>query len=121
MIKKELSSYEVLVRVAYGFYITVGLVWLLMSLFIGHYFSYQAFIVLAIFSAQAWYKHLLTNLILGVLLIGISIFCALEFMLMGGKTGFDLFVNIMMATCILSIIMSGILIFSYMKLNFKDR
>jgi hypothetical protein len=121
MIKRELSTYEKLVNVAYGFYILLGLVWLLMSLFFGHYFSYQAFIILAVFAAQAWYKHLLTNLILGVLLIGISIFCALEFMLLGGKTGFDLFVNAMMGTCIVSVVMSGILVFSYMKLSFMDR
>ncbi len=105
---------------AYGFYILLGTVWVIMNLLWGHYFNYQAFLVVAVFAVQAYYKHKLTNLLLGVILLGVSIFSALEFMLMGGKTGFDAFADIMIALSVISIVMSGILIFSYLKLSFME-
>jgi len=117
---KQLSSFEKLVLAIYGFYILLSSVWITMNLVFGHYFNYQAFIVAAVFAVQAYYRHKLANLLLGILLLAVSIYAGLEFMLMGGKTGFDAFVNIMIGICIASVIMSGILIFSYTKLSFAE-
>ena len=119
--KEKVTFFEKLVYIAYGYYILLGATWFLVSLIMGHYFSYQAFSILVIFAAQAYYQHKLTNLILGVLLFGASIFCALEFVWEGGKTGFDGFIYTMEGLCIGSIVMAGILVFGYMKLSFLER
>ncbi len=116
----KVSLYEKLVYAAYGFYMLLGSVWMVMNLIFGHYFNSYAFVVVAVFGVQAYYKHKLTNLLLGIVLFFLSIFSLLDFLAMGGKTGFDTFVNVMMGLSFASIVMSGILIFSYLKLSFKS-
>jgi hypothetical protein len=118
---KAFSFYEKLVFVAYSFFILLGLSWLLASFAFGSYFNYWAFLTIAAFGTQAYFRQKLTNLILGVLSLGISIFWSLQFMWMGSKTGYDAFVKIMLGISLISIIMSVILIFSYTKLSFTDQ
>lgn len=121
MDKKKVTSYEILVYVAYGYFIALGLAWLILSFAWGSYFNYWAFLVILLFAVQAWYKHKLTNLILGVLALPLSIYGALEFFWAGGTSGFDPFVKMMIALSVVGMIMAGILLFSYMKLGIKDQ
>ena len=118
---KALSFYEKLVFIAYGYFIVLGFAWLLASFFYGGYFNYWAFFTIAAFGAQAYFRKKLTNLILGVLVLGVGIFWSLQFIWMGSKTGYDFFVKTMLGISVVSIIMSVILIFSYTKLSFKDQ
>ena len=120
MKKNGITFYEGLVFVAYGYYILLGFSWFLASFIWGGFFNYWAFATILIFGVQAYFRQKLTNLILGILTFGLAIFSALQFTWMGSKTGYDLFVNIMLGVSILSIIISGILIFSYLKLSFND-
>lgn len=121
---KKVTFYEVLVYIAYGFYILLGLLWFIVSLMSTGRFNIQAFVLMAVFSAQAWFRHILTNLILGIISLALSIFMLLQEIeaanlfakdatvdgLTRGLIGFSFF----------SIAMSIILIFSYLKLSFKE-
>ena len=106
---------------AYGYYILLGLAFTLMAFVLWRAFNYEGFFVAVIFGVQVYFKHRLMNLLLGIPILALSIYWALEFMLMGGKTGFDFFVDAMMGLSVTSIIMSVILIFGYTKLSFKDQ
>jgi hypothetical protein len=121
MANKVLSLYEKLVFVAYGYYILLALSWLLANLVFGGYFNPWASGTILVFGAQAYFRKRVTNLILGVLAFGISIFWTLEFVYLGRATGYDLFVKVMLGLALISIIMAGILIFSFTKLSFKDQ
>ena len=121
MEKKKLSFYEVMVYVAYIYFILLGSVDLVFSFLWGGIFSYVGFFVVAVFAMQAWYKNKVINLILGVLALACSIFATLEFLSKAHKIGFNLFVGTMCGISLLGILMGGILIFSYTKLSFKDR
>jgi len=124
--KKKVTFYEVLVYVAYGYFILLGLTWFLIS-FLSHggHFNYTAFSIMVIFCVQAYYQHRLTNLILGILALFFSIFMLLDvlntFDLMAKDAVFDGLVKSLMGLSVFSIIMSIILIFSYAKLSFIDR
>ncbi len=120
MEKKKLSAYEVLVYIAYAYFILLGSIDLVLSYLWGGVFSYLAFFVVVVFAMQAWHKHKLINLILGVLVLACSIFATLEFLAKGHKIGFNFFVGVMSGISIGGILMGGILIFSYTKLSFKD-
>lgn len=121
MEKRKFSAYEKLVFVAYGYYMLIGLLWLSATFYWDRSFSYWAFTLVAIFAAQAYFRQKLTNLIIGVLCLGVSIYGSLEFISVGAKTGYDAFVNILLGVCVSSLIMSGILIFSYTKLSFGNQ
>jgi hypothetical protein len=118
MEKKKFTTFEKLVFFVYGYFIIIGVLWLSASLFFGGGFSYWAFSLIAIFGTQAYFKQKLTNLIIGVLCLAVSIFGSLEFASLGHKTSFDGFVNIMLGVCLTSLLMSIVLIFSYTKLSF---
>jgi hypothetical protein len=113
--------YEKLVYVVYGYFILLGLAWLLASFAFGGGLNYWALLTVASFGAQAYFRKKLTNLILGVLILGASIFWSLEFISMGAKTGYDAFVNTMLGITVASIVMAIILVFSYTKLSFRDQ
>jgi hypothetical protein len=118
MAGRRITIYEVLVYIAYGYFLLIGLGWFFMSFAGG--FNYTAFIMVLIFGAQAYFKHRLTNLIIGILMLGLSIFMLLqsvELMQIYGSTGT---VSILLASSVISIVMSLILIFSYTKLGFKN-
>jgi hypothetical protein len=118
----KLSFYEKLVYLVYGYFILFGICWLLLGLYFGGSFHIQASsITIIIFAAQAYFRKKLTNLILGILTFGISIYFSLEFLYMGSKTGYNAFVGFMLSAFVISIIMAVILIFSYTKLSFKDQ
>jgi len=121
MTKERTSPYQVLVYIAYGFYLLLSGAWFFMGLFNGHKFNPLAFFVMVVFGVQAYYRHLLTNLIVGILLFFISIIGLLESM-SGLRHGDVLLIDkILIAIPAISIAMSGILIFSYLNLNFKKQ
>lgn len=118
---KQFSTYEKLVFAAYGYFIVLGLVQFLKGLTAQHsYFDFFALAIIIVFGIQTYFRKKLTNLILGILTLGISIFLLLTFLYGGSINGFSLIVKLMLMSSIISIIMSGILIFSYTKLGFKD-
>ncbi len=116
----KLSFYEKLVFVAYGYFILLGISWFSGCLLWGGYFNFWASGTVLVFSAQAYFRQKLTNLILGILILAASIYWTLECVYMGAQTGYDLFVKTLLTLSVISLIMSGILIFSYTKLSFKD-
>ena len=122
---KKLSFYEILVFVAYGFYMLLGLVWFLMSMFRNHEFNAQGLFIVVVFATQVYFRHRLTNLILGILTLFFSIWMLLDvvnsFNLMAKGAQMDVLSRGLMIFCVFSMIMSGILIFSYTKLSFKDQ
>lgn len=117
----KFSTYEKLVFVAYGYFILLALSWLMANMIFGGFLNPWASATVLAFGAQAYFRKRLTNLILGILTMGVSIFWLLEFIFLGKSGSFDLFVNIMLTLTVISIIFSGILIFSYTKLSFKDQ
>lgn len=123
MTKKKITFYEILVYVAYAFFILLGLSWFLMSLSGG--FNTTAFFITAVFAVQAFYRHRLTNLILGILALFFSIFMLMDtintFNLMDKHAVYDAFTKIMMGMSLFGIVMSVILVFSYLKFSFKDQ
>jgi len=125
MEQKKITFYEVLVYVAYGFYILMGLTWFVVSFLSSGHFNLQAFMLVLVFSVQAYYKHVLTNLILGVLSLGLSIFMLLQEIeaenLFAKGVVADTFTKVLIGFALLSIVLSIILIFSYSKLSFKDK
>ncbi|MCW3123220.1 MAG: hypothetical protein JWQ38_2712 [Flavipsychrobacter sp.] len=115
-----IAVYKRVLNVAYGFYMLLGLAWVVMSAIFGHTFNYQALLATAMFGVQVYYKTKLVNLILGIILFFLSIYSLLDFLAMGGKSGFNGFVNVMAGLSFISIVMAGILIFSYLKLSFAE-
>ena len=116
-------SYLTLVFIAYGFYILLGLSWLVVSLLNNHNLNPYAVFLVVIFGAQCYYKHVLTNLILGVMALLFSIYMFL-FAMNGAVAasrsgGLTLFDQSMVAMTVCSILFSVILIFSFLKLNFR--
>jgi hypothetical protein len=118
---KRFSFYEVLVFITYGYFILMGLAWFLMCL---PHFNFQAFTLIAIFGAQSYFRHKLTNLIIGILSLGLSIFMLLQiietFDLFAKNASADGLAKGLLAFAFVSMVMSVILIFSYTKLSFKD-
>jgi hypothetical protein len=119
--KRKVTFYEILVYITYGYFILIGLAWFLMSM---PHFNYQAFTLIAIFAAQSYFRHKLTNLIIGIISLGLSIFMLLEVVqtydLFAKNATADGLAKGLLGFCVLSIIMSIILIFSYTKLSFRD-
>ncbi len=120
-IKERPSTYQVLVYVAYGFYILLGLVWFLLGILnTPSKTNPLAFFIALTFGLQAYYRHLLTNLILGIVGFFLSILILLSALNLAlqptAKGGALPLILISVA----SLGLSGILIFSYLKLNFKD-
>jgi len=121
---KKTSTYQILVYIAYAFYILFAATWLVTNVLSGAPFAYMALLMLAIFLVQCYYRNKLVNLIIGILSLGGSIFMLMEvfstYNLFAKNATFDGFIDAMIGLSVFSIIMSGILIFSYMKLNFQD-
>lgn len=121
---KKLSFYEILVYAAWGYFLLLGLLWFGMSLWGGHQFNAEALFIVVAFAAQFYFKHRLTNLILGILALFFSIWMLLDvfssFDLMAKSAHIDGLSGGLMAFCFFSMIMSVVLIFGYTKLSFKD-
>ena len=122
---RKATFFEICVYIAYGFFILLGAIWFLVNFVKTGHFNYQAFMLTAVFGIQAYFRHRLTNLILGILVLFLSVFMLLdvisEFNLMAKGAVYDALVRSLMALSLLSIALSGILIFSYTKLSFKDQ
>jgi hypothetical protein len=108
------------ILIAYGFFIVLALAWFITSFVVGGYFNLVAFITLAVFSAQAYYKNRIANLVLGLIILPASIFWGLQFAYSGGKTGFDTFINVMLLLSATSLAMSIVLVFGYLKMSFGN-
>ena len=121
---KKLSFYEILVFGAYSYYLLLGLVWFGMSMLRAHQFNATALFIVIAFATQFYFKHRLTNLILGILALFFSIWMLLDvfssFDLMAKNAHIDGLSGGLMAFCFVSMIMSVILVFGYTKLSFKD-
>lgn len=113
------SLYKKLLSAAYGFYIVMSAAWLITSFAVGGYFNYISLITLGIFSVQAYYRHRVANLALGIILLPASILGALFFLSWGGKSGFDSFIYVMLSLSVVSLILSIFLVFSYLRLSFN--
>lgn len=121
MSNNKITFYERLVYAVYGYFILVAAAWFILRFYFAGRFDPWAFCTLGIFAVQAYYRHRLTNLILGILGLAVSIFWLLEFTALGQHGGFNAFVDVMLGIFLLTLISSGILIFSYTKLSFIDR
>ena len=119
---KQLSGYEKLVIAAYGYFILLGLGQVALGAIAANgYVDYLGLFILIFFGVQFYYKNKIVNLILGILMLGASIFQLLTFIYDASKPGAPQILNILIALTVVSIAMSGILIFSYTKLSFKDQ
>lgn len=125
MEKKGITFYRVLVYVAYAFYILMGVTWFIVSFITTGHFNLQAFMLTLIFSVQAWYKNVLTNLILGILSLALSIFMLLQEIeaedLFAKNHVVDGLAKSVLGFCCFSIAMSLVLVFSYVKFGFKEK
>jgi glycerol uptake facilitator-like aquaporin len=124
MLNKRAGSFLKWVYIAYSFYFLLGLSWFLVSLIKGGHFNPTAFFITVIFGAQFYYKHLIANLVLGVLSLFFSIFMLLQALNMvipaASHRQLEVFDKVIVSIPIVSLVMSGVLVFSYIKLNFKD-
>ena len=124
MLNNRTSAYQVWVYIAYGFYVLLSLSWFLVGLVKGGHTNFIALFLTIVFATQAYYKHLLANLIIGVITLFGSIFMllqALNFVISDAKTRqLELIDKVVVSIPIISILMSGVLIFSFLKLNFRD-
>jgi dolichyl-phosphate-mannose--protein O-mannosyl transferase len=119
MSRRKVTFYDIMVYVAYGYFFLLGAAWFIVSLGSSG-FNYQAFIVMLVFGVQAYFRHRLTDLIIGVLMLGLSIFMLLQALTIGKKGGFDGLANTMIVMSVASVVMSLILMFSYVKLGMKN-
>lgn len=121
----RITFYRVLLYIAYAFYILMGATWFIISFMGSGHFNLQAFMLVAVFSVQAWYKHALTNLILGILSLALSIFMLLQVLADGNLFAKGVVVDALSKSLMgfgcFSIAMSLVLIFSYVKYGFKER
>ena len=112
------KAYGILLLIAYVFFILLGAIWFISLLVSFGSFNLQSFVLMTVFAVQLFLRKKLMNLILGIL----TLFFSLWFLLQVGalytsaqkvadvstqifKIGFLL--------SIISLIFSGILIFSY--------
>ena len=123
--KKKITVFEILVYIAYAFFFLLGITWLVMNFMSSGHFNLQAFMLASVFAIQAYFRHRLTNLIIGILVLFLSIFMLLdvisEYNLMAKGATYDGFIKALLGLSLFSIFMSCILIFSYTKLSFKDQ
>ena len=123
--KNKFTFYEVLVMISCGFFLLFGLVWLIVSMVNGGGFNPWAFLVTGVFGAQLYFRHRVSNLILGILALFFSIWFLLEVIntydLMAKNATYDGLTKGFIWFCSISIVMSVILVFGYTKLSFKDR
>jgi len=120
MARQRVHFFQVLVNIAYGYFLLFFLTWFVMSLANSHRFNYIAFVLTAAFGLMAYFKKPMANLIAGLIFLFISIYWLLE-SLSGIKPGqMDALDRVLISLPAITLIMSGILVFSYMRLNFKD-
>ena len=119
--KKRKSSVEIMVLVAYSYFLLISMAFFIARLYITGEFSILPVFLVLVFAIQAWFSNKLANLIIGILTLIGSIFGTLEFLSLGLRTGFNTFSGTMELMSVAGVILSGILIFSYTHLSFRDR
>lgn len=121
MLNKRTSAFQVWVYVAYGFYFLIGFAWFLMGMLKGGHFNIFAAFIMAIFGAQFYYKHLITNLVLGLLSLLLSIYSLLEAINVTVNNAklrpLEMGDRVLIMLPVVGLVMSIILVFSYIKLN----
>ncbi|MES2702221.1 MAG: hypothetical protein V4649_06255 [Bacteroidota bacterium] len=120
MAQRKIMFYDILVYIAYGYFFLLGLGWFVTS-FMSTGFNYQAFLIVAVFAAQAYFRHRLTDLIIGLLILGLSIFMLLQSIEIIKAGKLEDLGKVMLGMSVISIVMSLILMFSYVKLSFRDK
>ncbi len=125
MQSKKNTFFKIIVYIAYTFYILFGLVWLMTNFLTSKHLNIWAMLIIVIFSVIAYLRNKLANLIAGV----ISMFFSF-YLLMGVASNFNLMVKgaiydgmviSMLSICFVSILLSGFLIFSYVKFSDFDK
>lgn len=116
------SPYRILVYSAYGYFILMGASWLVVNYSNNGHINIYALLMIVIFLAQAWFRNTFANLIIGIIALFMSIWTLLELVaayhLFDKKhIAFDTVGKIFLVFAVINIIMSGILIFSYLKFN----
>ena len=115
--------YSVLVFISYIYFFLVGLVWFYENFNANSNINVIALGIMLVFIIQAYYRNKILNLILGILGLFFSIWVLLEVV-----AGYNLFAKtahldntgkMLITFGIIDVLMSGILMFSYMMLN-KD-
>ena len=120
MADNRIRGYEWWVYGAYLYFWLVALTWVVLTFIFSGIISAEAIIAVIAFSIQAWWRNRMANLILGILTLVVSIFVTLEFLAIGIKKGFSSFGLTMLGFAVAGLIFSGILIFSYTKLAFRE-
>jgi hypothetical protein len=119
MSQRKIKFYDILVYIAYAYFFLLGTGGFVLDL-IGKSFNYLALIMMLVFGVQAYFRHRLTDLIIGVLALVLSIFMLLSSLEDVHKHSYNWIINIIIVTVsITSIIMSLILMFSYTKRSFQ--
>lgn len=115
--------YQKWVTMANIFYLLLGLAWFVVAILNGRFTTFGLAMVI-IFGAQLYFKHLITNLVLGIACLLGSVYMLLYAInsAVAAARANELLVadKIMLALCVLSIVMAGVLMFSYLKMGFKD-
>jgi len=115
--------YRILVYLSYLFFILFGSSWLVMSFIASNKFNFAAFFIVFVYVVQAIWRNKLANLIIGIISLFVSILFFLNMMYLYTRHSGELMASngekILVILGGLSIIFSGILIFSYMIFN-KD-
>lgn len=121
MTEKVRSVWGRLVLIAYGFFILLGAIWFCTSWLSGHNFNPSALCVVGIYAFLAWYGNRIATLIAGVISLFFSFFMMMEvlntFDLLSKNADFGSGAKILLALVFVSMVMSGLLIFSFMKLE----
>ena len=123
--KKKITTYEVLVYIAFAFFILLNGTWFAIGLLREGHFNLYALGITLVFVIQAYFQNRIANLILGLLSLIGCIWMLLtfisEFNLMAKDAVFDSLIKSLMGICILGIVMSCLIVFSYTKLSFKEQ
>lgn len=109
------SAYRVLVYIAYGYFILLSLAWLVASSRAGG-INFTALIAFLLFSVQAYLKNRYGHLLLGIVTLAMSIFMTLQSLSFAGSGGFDGFAKLLLSMSVVSVVLSLILLFGYIKL-----
>ncbi|HXS35796.1 MAG TPA: hypothetical protein VN721_03800 [Flavipsychrobacter sp.] len=114
------NGYGIAVFIACIYFVLLGGFWFFEALFTTEQFSYGGFVMMVIFLVQLFLRRKLANLILGVIVLFFSIwfFLISSSEYPSSKVKSDVPIELIwigLTISITSIIMSGILIFSYFK------
>jgi hypothetical protein len=122
--QNSLGTYQKLVFAAYGFFLVLGISWLVMTFTQGRGINYMALLLIAVFALQTYYKRLLANLVVGIIMFFFSVFMTLQtinlVVLASREAPLTLTAKLLTTVPLLSLFFSVVLVFSYRQLNFRD-